>query len=111
MTLAINQSHRPHRAIRQCIEAAPGDLFDRKTSLEITRLLERMEGDHRGLRQPLMEAQIFRLGERTVEVIPGITFAMAAGEKGFAVVDRLSVYDRSDRIVKIEIALTRQLPD
>ena len=55
--------------------------------------------------------QVFLLGERAIEIIPGITFAMTAGEKGSTIVDGLSVHDGRDGIMKIEIALTRQLPD
>ena len=36
---------------------------------------------------------------------------MTAGEKGSTIVDRLGIHDGRDGIVKIEIALARQLPD
>ena len=69
-TLAIDQSHRPHRSIGERIEATAGDLLDGQTCLKIARLLERMEGDYRGMGERLMEAQVFLLGERAIEVIP-----------------------------------------
>jgi hypothetical protein len=53
-----------------------------------------------------MEAQVFVLGERAVEVILGIALAMAASEKSAAIVDGLSIHDGRDGIMKIEIALT-----
>jgi hypothetical protein len=70
-----------------------------------------MEGDHDGMGESLMEAPVFLLGERAIEIIPGIAFAMTTGEKGSTIVDGLGIHDGRDGIVKIEIALARQLPD
>src|SRR5919108_5912251 len=107
-SLTIDQSHRPHRSISERIETAAGDLFDGQTGLKIARLLERMEGNHRGMSQRFVEAQVLLFAVRAIQVVAHLPFAMAAGEKSSVIVDGLGVHNRRDSIVKIEVTLTRQ---
>jgi len=110
-TMCVAQAYRSQRAISEGLEAAAGDFLNGETGLEVVRLLKGMEGNHLGMGQGLMKAQVLLLREGTVEVVFGVAFPVATGEKDLAVIDALGVDDGGNGVVKIEMALAGEVPD
>jgi hypothetical protein len=104
----VADSDRLHRPEGERLRAAARHLLDRETALEVERRLETVQRHGLGGEQRLHEAEIFRLGERQVQVV-ALTVVVARGAEGDLVVDRIGVHDRGDGVVEIQVLVAQQL--
>src|SRR6185312_9500158 len=92
---------------------APRNLLDGQARLEIRHVIRYMRF-HRLRRQQLIdEPLILRLVHRTIQIVARHSerFVIARSRKRYPAVDRGSIHDRADAVVKIQPSRSSQPPD
>ena len=106
----VDQAHRFHGAKAQGIASAPGDFFDRQARFEIRDVVGHVRIHGMRRHQLIDEVFVFRLVERTVQVVAGAVegLVVAGRREGDGAVDGVSVDNRADAVVKKEAVRTRK---
>ena len=109
----VLEADRLHRPEAQRVHAAPRELLDGQTALEIVRVVELLPMMLLRAGERFMESQVLLSAERAVDVIGAAVerTPIARGFVGNRHVDRLGIDDRADRIEKMQPPLPGEFFD